>query len=119
MSKSRRGPLILAPALALNLALVRLVGILHGQLLAAETQVRPNIVLFLTDDQSQLDVSVYGARDLRTPNMQRLADAGLTFTHAFVASPSCAPSRRACTSGVQPSPSVSGVSPPKSGITSR
>ena len=50
----------------------------------------PDIVIFLTDDQSQLDCTPYGS-NLRTPNMQRVADNGLTFTHAFVASPSCAP----------------------------
>jgi arylsulfatase A-like enzyme len=63
---------------------------------------RPDIVIFLTDDQSQLDCTPYGARDLRTPNMQRVADAGLTFTHAFVASPSCAPSRAALLTGLMP-----------------
>ena len=61
----------------------------------------PNIVIFLTDDQSQLDASPYGSK-LPTPNMQRLADNGLTFTHAFVASPSCAPSRAALLTGLMP-----------------
>jgi N-sulfoglucosamine sulfohydrolase len=60
---------------------------------AAETLRRPDIVIFLTDDHSQLDSTPFGSRELRTPNMQRLAGAGLTFTRAFVASPSCAPSQ--------------------------
>jgi hypothetical protein len=34
------------------------------------------------------------------PNIQRLADAGLTFDRAFVASPSCAPSRAALLTGL-------------------
>ena len=68
---------------------------------AKDTNSRPNIVIFLTDDQSQLDVSAYGSK-LRTPNMQRLADNGLTFTRAFVASPSCAPSRAALLTGLMP-----------------
>lgn len=63
---------------------------------------RPNIVVFLSDDHSQLDSTVYGAKDVRTPNMQRLAAAGLTFTNAFVASPSCAPSRAALLTGLMP-----------------
>jgi arylsulfatase A-like enzyme len=62
----------------------------------------PDIVVFLTDDQSQLDATPYGARDLRTPHLQRLADAGLTFTRAYVASPSCAPSRAALLTGLMP-----------------
>ena len=52
----------------------------------------PTIIVLLADDHGQLDGSPYGATDVRTPNMQRLADEGLTFTHAFIASPACAPS---------------------------
>ncbi|MBN1417651.1 MAG: sulfatase [Planctomycetes bacterium] len=63
---------------------------------------RPNIVVFLCDDHGYLDSTVYGATDVRTPNMQRLAGEGLTFAHAFIASPSCAPSRAALLSGLMP-----------------
>ena len=70
-------------------------------LTAAQTNRPPNIVIFLTDDQSQLDASPYGST-LPTPNMQRLADAGLMFTRAFVTSPSCAPSRAALLTGLMP-----------------
>ncbi|MEW6160599.1 MAG: sulfatase [Verrucomicrobiota bacterium] len=70
---------------------------------AAAAAARPHIVVFLADDHSFLDSEVYGARDVRTPNMARLATAGMTFTHAFVASPSCAPSRAALLTGLMPS----------------
>jgi uncharacterized sulfatase len=63
---------------------------------------RPNIVLFLADDLSVTDCSPYGGKDIRTPNMERLAAAGMTFTLAFVASPSCAPSRAALLTGLDP-----------------
>jgi len=53
-------------------------GILHGACIGAVAQPKPNIVIFLTDDHSQHDSTVYGSSDFRTPNMQRLADAGLT-----------------------------------------
>ncbi len=69
---------------------------------AAEPATRPNFVLFLSDDHSLLDSSVYGSKDVRTPNMQRLAADGLTFDRAFVASPSCAPSRAALLTGLMP-----------------
>lgn len=69
---------------------------------AATPAARPDIVVFLTDDHSLRDSSVYGAKDLRTPNMDRLAAAGLTFDRAFVASPSCAPSRAALLTGLMP-----------------
>jgi arylsulfatase A-like enzyme len=63
---------------------------------------RPDIVVFLSDDLGQLDSTPYGAREIHTPNMQRLAEAGLTFDRAFVASPSCAPSRAALLTGLMP-----------------
>lgn len=63
---------------------------------------KPDIVVFLADDHGFLDSEVYGAKDIRTPNMLRLAKAGLTFTNAFVVSPSCAPSRAALLTGLMP-----------------
>jgi N-sulfoglucosamine sulfohydrolase len=63
---------------------------------------RPNMVIFLSDDHGWLDSEVYGAKDLRTPNMVHLAKTGMTFTHCFVASPSCAPSRAAMLTGLMP-----------------
>src|SRR4051812_29174466 len=63
---------------------------------------RPNIVLFLADDLSWSDCSPLGSKEVRTPNMARLARDGMTFTHAFVASPSCAPSRAALLTGLDP-----------------
>ncbi|MFZ9745854.1 MAG: sulfatase, partial [Opitutaceae bacterium] len=69
---------------------------------ASTPPVRPDLVVFLTDDQSQGDVSPYGGRGIRTPHLQTLADGGLTFTRAYVASPSCAPSRAALLTGRMP-----------------
>lgn len=63
---------------------------------------KPNIVVFLGDDHSMSDSEPYGATDVRTPNMRRLANDGMLFTHAFVASPSCAPSRAALLTGLMP-----------------
>jgi arylsulfatase A-like enzyme len=70
--------------------------------LEAQTKARPNIVVFVFDDHGYHDSEPYGATDVRTPNLKRLADAGCRFTHAFVASPSCAPSRAAILTGLMP-----------------
>ena len=67
-----------------------------------EAAARPDLVIFLTDDHGQLDSTPYGGYGIRTPHIQRLADAGLTFTRAYVASPSCAPSRAALLTGLMP-----------------
>jgi N-sulfoglucosamine sulfohydrolase len=69
---------------------------------AAVAQAKPHIVIFIADDHGQLDSTPYGATDVRTPKMQRLARAGMTFSHAFAASPSCAPSRASILTGLMP-----------------
>ena len=69
----------------------------------ARTQAAPpNLVVFISDDHGYLDSEVAGATGVRTPNMLRLAEAGMTFTQAFAASPSCAPSRAALLTGLMP-----------------
>jgi len=60
------------------------------------------MVVFLSDDHTWRDSSVYGSPDIKTPNMARQARAGMTFDNAFVASPSCAPSRAALLTGMYP-----------------
>ena len=82
-----------------GLLAVALAAFTCSPLLAAE---RPDIVLFLADDLSVADCSPYGGKEIRTPHMERLAAAGMTFTQAFVASPSCAPSRAALLTGLVP-----------------
>ncbi|XZE36983.1 sulfatase family protein [Pirellulaceae bacterium SH501] len=63
---------------------------------------KPNFVVFLSDDHSQRDSQPYGATDVRTPQMQRLAERGLLFENAFIASPACAPSRSALLTACMP-----------------
>lgn len=79
-----------------------LLGLLLSGLGANAAASRPNIVVFLADDHGFADSEVYGSKDVRTPNMLRLAAAGMAFTNAFVASPSCAPSRAALLTGLMP-----------------
>ena len=75
-------------------------GLLVGTIAAAAQ--KPNLVVFICDDLGCLDTQPYGATDVRTPNMQRLASEGLLLRQAFVASPSCAPSRAALLTGLMP-----------------
>ena len=60
---------------------------------------RPNIVLAIADDWSFPHAGIYGDTTVRTPNIDRLAREGARVTHAFVASPSCTPSRAALLTG--------------------
>jgi len=63
---------------------------------------RPNVILILTDDQGAIDVNCYGAKDLITPNLDRLAREGTRFTQFYVAAPVCSPSRAAIMTGRYP-----------------
>jgi N-sulfoglucosamine sulfohydrolase len=63
---------------------------------------RPNFVLFISDDHAAQDCGAYGARDVRTPNIDRLARQGLLFHNAFAGSPTCMPSRAVMFTGLMP-----------------
>ncbi len=65
-------------------------------------QRRPNIIVFMTDDQGYGDLSCMGATDFRTPNIDRLAQSGVRFTNWYSASPICSPSRAALFTGRYP-----------------
>ncbi|MCX5758585.1 MAG: arylsulfatase [Candidatus Hydrogenedentes bacterium] len=70
---------------------VAMAGQAHG---AAETRKRgPNIVLILGDDVGYGDLGCYGASQVRTPNLNRLAQEGVRFTDAHSTSSVCTPSR--------------------------
>jgi N-sulfoglucosamine sulfohydrolase len=74
-----------------------------GSVGAPETNAAlPNIVVFISDDHGIWDSEPYGATDVHTPNLSKLAAEGLKFTHAFAASPSCGPSRAALLTGMWP-----------------
>ena len=59
---------------------------------------RPNVVLIITDDVGYGDIGSYGAPDIKTPNIDRLAKDGVRLTD-FYAAPLCTPTRAALISG--------------------
>lgn len=63
---------------------------------------KPNILIILTDDQGYHDVSYYGTKDLRTPNIDALCKDGMRFDNFLTNSPVCAPTRAALLSGRYP-----------------
>ena len=64
---------------------------------------KPNVVFILSDDQGAWALGAAGAKELRTPHLDRLAAEGAMFTNAFVATPVCSPSRMTYLTGKLPS----------------
>jgi arylsulfatase A-like enzyme len=70
---------------------------------------QPNVIVILADDLGWSDTTLYGnTAYYQTPNVERLAKRGMTFTRAYSASPLCSPTRSAL---------LTGQSPARTGIT--
>ena len=63
---------------------------------------KPNIVIIYADDLGYGEMSAYGATELETPNLDKLADGGMRFTNGYASSATCTPSRYALLTGVYP-----------------
>ncbi|MEC8555655.1 MAG: sulfatase [Planctomycetota bacterium] len=66
------------------------------------TAAQPNFVIIFADDQGYGDLSCFGSKTIKTPNIDRLAEEGRKFTSFMVASPVCTPSRAALMTGCYP-----------------
>ncbi len=76
-----------------------------GQAKAASADVqhpRTNLVFILVDDMGYGDLSCYGAPDVRTPRIDRLAAQGVRFTCYYAAGAECTPTRTAFLTGRYP-----------------
>ena len=62
----------------------------------------PNILFFLSDQQRADTLSVYGGRNIHTPNLDRLAAEGMRFEHALSPCPVCTPYRGMLMTGRYP-----------------
>lgn len=76
----------------------------------AARESKPNVVFILADDLGWSDTTLFGTTKFyKTPNIERLAARGMTFTRAYSASPLCSPTRASI---------LTGLSPARHGITS-
>jgi arylsulfatase A-like enzyme len=66
---------------------------------AVAAPVRPNFLIILTDDHGYGDVSTYGASDVRTPHIDRIANEGMLFTAMRANCTVCSPTRAALLTG--------------------
>ncbi len=87
----------------LPLALLLCTVLLHAVGSANAVSAKPNIVFILADDLGWADTTLYGqTKYYRTPNIDRLATRGMTFTRAYAASPLCSPTRSSILTGLSP-----------------
>ena len=86
--------LVTVPIICLSL----LVLATTGTVTTTSQDMRPNIVLVLTDDQGFGDIGFHGNDRIRTPNLDRFASQGVELTRFYV-SPVCAPTRASLMTG--------------------
>jgi len=60
---------------------------------------QPNFIIILTDDQGYADVGFNGSKDIKTPNIDRVANEGTKFTNGYVSYAVCGPSRAGLLTG--------------------
>ncbi len=58
-----------------------------------------NILFIMTDDHAAHAISAYGSQINNTPNLDRIADAGMRFNHTYCTNSICAPSRAVILTG--------------------
>lgn len=67
-----------------------------------EPRPHANVIFILGDDHGSVDAGCYGAKDLQTPSLDRLASRGVRFTQFYAAAPVCSPSRAGLLTGRYP-----------------
>lgn len=93
------------PSLRLIASFTCLVSGLAAANLHAAAPAKPNVLFIAIDDLRDWVGYSDRVHQARTPNIDRLAKMGVSFTRAYCASPSCNPSRAALMSGLRPSTS--------------
>ena len=66
-----------------------------------ERRTPPNILFFLADDCSYLDLELYGG-PAKTPHINKLAASGMTFNRCYQAASMCSPTRHCLYTGLYP-----------------
>ena len=83
-------------------ALLIIFGFLISGIVLSLGDERPNFVVILCDDLGYGDISCYGNKIIKTPNIDRLASQGIRFTDYYSPSPVCSPSRVGLLTGRTP-----------------
>lgn len=84
---------------SLGIVLVALTALAVAPAPRQSLPMQPNILVVIADDWSHPHAGAYGDRVVKTPTFDRIAREGVLFRNAFVASPSCTPSRASLLTG--------------------
>lgn len=89
----------------------------HSKTTSGKRPDSPNVILIYTDDLGIGDLSCYGATQVSTPHIDRLAGEGLRFTNAYSTSATSTPSRYGMLTGIYPwRKDNTGIAPGNSGL---
>ena len=69
---------------------------------SADAAEQPNIIVILADDMGYADLTCFGAVDMSTPHLDKMAAEGLRLTNFHVAAPTCTASRASLMTGCYP-----------------
>ena len=72
--------------------IVLLISVMSTEAQDGKEPSQPNIVVFLCDDLGYGDLSSYGHRTIKTPNIDKLAETGIKMTDFYSAAPVYSPS---------------------------
>src|SRR5512144_2028449 len=78
---------------------MRILTLLLAFAFAATAAEKPNILIIVADDLGYADVGFQGAKDVPTPNLDRLAASGVRCTSGYVSHPFCSPTRAGLMTG--------------------
>ena len=81
--------------LPVKLVLLGFLGIVAISCMKVATNTKPNVLIIVADDLGYSDLSFlpYASKDVRTPNIDKIAERGIFFTNAYATAPICSPSR--------------------------
>jgi len=60
---------------------------------------QPNIIVIISDDMGYADIGCHGCKDIKTPNIDSIAQNGIRFTNGYVSCPVCSPTRAGLATG--------------------
>jgi arylsulfatase A len=102
-NKLRKSRARLIDAALIPLLSIALTSLTHSAPLNTWSETdKPNVILIVTDDHGYGDVGAYGGKDIKTPNMDKIAESGIRFTQFYATSAVCSPSRSSLMTGKTP-----------------